>query len=169
MNGKAELFGEWNRGLAGWCVNKDNGWERREWTWWNGFILWVCLREREIEQQGVLLLLVLQDSHLQVSGLEEKNVREAGTGLHDIDERSGKATLQYCAEKKAATFTLTPSQGRALKGTDYTTPCPQAQTHSVDVLLLCMSVIFSLYLTVQTSDSYNKSGVLHYCQSVCAV
>lgn len=130
MNGKAELFGEWNRGLAGWCVNKDNGWERREWTWWNGFILWVCLREREIEQQGVLLLLVLQDSHLQVSGLEEKNVREAG-GWACLSGRCCSHSVLYLHNSRAETepdliiefITETRDRGASNRGGERKVPC----------------------------------------------
>lgn len=62
---------------------------------------------------------------------------------------------------------LSPSgQGRALKGTDFTSDlspnsaalCTNSKLHLADVFFLRLSVILLLCLTVHTSDSCNNSG-----------
>lgn len=46
------------------------------------------MREREAEKQGVSWVLVQQDLHQQVLGLEGKNVTKAGIGSQDVGEQS---------------------------------------------------------------------------------
>lgn len=85
-------------------------------------------------------VIVSQDSHLQVR-MSGKNV------WFNVVEQWGKANAPPVCVRKP--FTLTSSQGHALKGTDFSyylsathTHCAQAWIHSADTLLLCVSFIF---------------------------